>query len=38
MAIIDDHKTEVASVSGAHYEEEWVRRIDSDKECRWKEK
>ena len=23
---------------GAHYEEEWVRRIDPDWVCRWKEK
>ena len=36
--IIDDHKKEAAWVSGAYYEEEWVGRIDPDRECRWKEK
>ena len=36
--IIDDHKKEAAWVSGAHYEEEWVGRIDSDGECKCKEK
>ena len=37
MDITEDHKKEAALVSGAHYEEEWVGRIDPDRECRWKE-
>ena len=38
MDIIDDHKKEDTLVSGIHYEEEWVGRVDLDRECRWKEK
>ena len=38
MDIHDDDKKEAAWVSGAHYEEERVERIDPDREYRWKEK
>ena len=38
MDLIDDPDKEAPWLSGAHYEEEGVGRIDPARECSWKEK